>query len=224
MSDTLHAASTAAIAARPHCLRQPTAIDPPAPATGRAGPRVVVISLNAFHWLRDLQHKAPAPRLDMRYYLEGVTRMLREHDPLRHAWLDHSRNAMFQHLAHIQQRHSTSEAADGPLRTAGRLEAGEGAPARTPQAPPSGPPEHRLTDCKALQLGEEAFQWLKGVQGTTRDPRIEFRYLLDGAFVLLQQRQDLLPAVVEHARQALAEHLEVLRATPVRPIHMEHKP
>jgi hypothetical protein len=61
-----------------------------------------------------------------------------------------------------------------------------------------------------LQISEATFQWLKGVQGTTRDPRIEIRYLVEGAVTLLTQQAAVPDAVVRHARRALQAHLAAL--------------
>jgi hypothetical protein len=156
--------------------------------------RVLLIGRSAFAWLRVLQERAPAPRLEMRYLIEGIVLLLIALEEIREPWL-------------------------AGAREAGRsLVATEGAQARTP-ASPSGNGRH--DDCKALQIGEASFLWLRGVQGLTRDPRLEIRYLVEGALALLQQRTDLLPEVVGHARQALSEHLSQLQQHPVEPFRME---
>jgi hypothetical protein len=187
--------------------------------------RVLLIGRSAFAWLRVLQERAPAPRLEMRYLIEGIVLLLIALEEIREPWLAGAREAMFQHMA--AQRQIAANRCDGPAERAAQeqfqgtgrsLVATEGAQARTP-ASPSGNGRH--DDCKALQIGEASFLWLRGVQGLTRDPRLEIRYLVEGALALLQQRTDLLPEVVGHARQALSEHLSQLQQHPVEPFRME---
>lgn len=78
-------------------------------------------------------------------------------------------------------------------------------------------------DCRSLLIGELAFQRLKLVQGTTRDPRLEMRSLVEGAVALLGQETDLHAAWVTQSRQALAEHLEQLRQQPLHTCQLEIK-
>lgn len=207
-------------------------------AEARRAPRVIVVGAAAFRWLKALQGRAPAPRVDMRYLLEGTVAVLQARPDVRQPWLQASLEVMYHHIAVRRQqaamgdhgrgqaatgsRHGRSASASG--EGAERVTAFEGAPARTQGTPyTTGHREMRNEDCKALQIGEARFQWLKGVQGTTRDPRIELRYLVEGALALLQQEDGLLPGVVENARHALAEHLALLQTEPVCPFHMEQQ-
>jgi hypothetical protein len=204
----------------------------------RRGPRVIVVGASAFRWLKALQGRAPAPRVDMRYLLEGTVAVLQARPDVRQSWLQRSLDAMYQHLAVRRQQEAMGDTGRGMTATGsrqgrsaaasdegtGRNAAFEGAAARTQGTPyTTGHREMRNEDCKALQIGEARFQWLKGVQGTTRDPRIELRYLVEGALALLQQEDGLLPGVVENARHALAEHLALLQTEPVCPFHMEQQ-
>lgn len=174
----------------------------------------------------------------MRYLLEGTVAVLQARPDVRQSWLQRSLDAMYQHLAVRRQQEAMGDTGRGMTATGsrqgrsaaaseegtGRNAAFEGAPARTQGTPyTTGHREMRIDDCKALQIGEARFQWLKGVQGTTRDPRIELRYLVEGALALLQQEDGLLPGVVENARHALAEHLALLQTEPVCPFHMEQQ-
>jgi hypothetical protein len=172
--------------------------------------RVLLVGRRHFRWLKTLQEHVPGPRLDLRYLLEGALAVLQGDEALRAHWLEAARAALLGQLA--QNESGTGR---GPA-------VAEGAQARTP-APPLAHVRNagRIEDCKALQVGEEAFLGLKRVQGTTRDPRLEMRYLVEGAVVLLQQRADLLPRVVGQARQALSGHLAQLQTQPVEPIRME---
>jgi hypothetical protein len=207
-------------------------------AEARRAPRVIVVGGSAFRWLKALQGIAPAPRVDMRYLLEGTVAVLQARPDVRQSWLQASLDVMYHHIAVRRQQAAMGESGRGMTAPGSRHGRGatasdegternaafEGAPARTQGTPyTTGHREMRNEDCKALQIGEAHFQWLKGVQGTTRDPRIELRYLVEGALALLQQEDSLLPGVVEHARHALAEHLALLQTEPVCPFHMEQQ-
>jgi hypothetical protein len=212
--------------------------------TGPRTHRVVLVAHASFDWLRGLQMRAPGPRLDLRYLVEGTLLLLQERPDLMPQWIDASREALLAQLipsvwgvgpgaaAHNEVECGDACVADaGTGRAAGASGhgAGEGhalaegggvamAPARTRRGSWG---RGRHGDCRALQIGEVAFRWLKGVQDSTFDPRLEMRCLLEGATALLQQRSDLLPLVVERARGALATHLAHLRDQTVPPISME---
>jgi hypothetical protein len=208
------------------------------PAGGRrdaagANVRVLFIGMSAFAWLKSMQERT-SPRLDMRYLIEGVLMTLQERPDLRGEWTDVAAEVNFAHLA--ARRAASQTQMVGALRaqrhdgeevsgTSGNLVAVQGAKARTSEAPAqaqqqaqaqaSHKPAHH-DDCKALQISDGGFQWLKGVQGTTRDPRLEIRFLMEGAFVLVQGSPMLLPKVIGHARQALAAHLAQLQNQPIQ--------
>lgn len=173
--------------------------------------RVLLIGVQAFTWLRLLQERAPGPRIDLRYFVEGVVEVLRTDESLHEAWLQCARQALVEHVA--------MRGAAARART-GRLLPADGAQART-----SGSTVNLAhhEDCKALQVGECAFQWLKTVQGTTRDPRLDMRYLVEGALALFHGRAEFLPLVLRHARRGLRDHLAQLEARPIEPISLEKR-
>ncbi|CAD5366883.1 conserved hypothetical protein [Rubrivivax sp. A210] len=171
--------------------------------------RVLLVGTPAFAWLRLLQERAPGPRVDLRYLIEGAILLLQARSDLHTDWIGHSREALVRHVAGRQ--------AIAPARTGRAPGPAEGAQARTSGASPS----HRHDDCKALQIGEAAFQWLKGKQGTTRDPRLDLRYLVEGALTLIGERAELLPQVVGLARRSLRDHLAELEHQSVEPFSLE---
>lgn len=176
--------------------------------TPRAAPRVLLVGNVCFSWLRRLQERAPAPRVDLRYLVEGAITMLQGNEQMHSSWMAHSRDALVAHVA----GNSTT-----PVSGTGRSTA-EGAKARTSGAPTG---HGRHDDCKALQISEPAFQWLKGKQGTTRDPRLDMRYLVEGALALLITNPEHLPQVVGLARRALRAHLAELETQTVEPFSLE---
>lgn len=183
--------------------------DFPARPPARAAHRVLLVGVASFAWLRKLQERAPGPRIDLRYLVEGAVVLLEGAPQLRQAWLAQSRLALVDHVAG-----NAGRATEGT----GRRQPAEGAAART-SASSVNPAHH--DDCKALQVGERAFQWLKGVQGTTRDPRLDMRYLVEGAVALLDREPSLLPRLLGHARRSLLEHLQQLDHQPIDPFTLE---
>jgi hypothetical protein len=181
----------------------------PVPRPQAPGHRVLLIGVAAFNWLRVLQERSPGPRIDMRYFIEGAVELLRTDETLGNEWMALSRQALVDHVA---GRGTAFKA-----RT-GRPMPADGAQARTSRG--SVNPAHH-EDCKALQVGEGAFQWLKAAQGTTRDPRLDMRYLVEGALSLLHERSELLPLVLGHARRSLREHLVQLETLPIEPFPLE---
>ena len=182
----------------------------------RADPRVVLVGKPAFQWLRRLQDSAPMPRMDMRYLVEGATEALRDAEPVIFArWIEHGHNAMFAHMASMKGQPSPTESGTGSVSGAA-----EGAHARNLGRHEQGHGK-RQADCKALQIGEPTFQWLKSVQRTS-EPRVGMRYLLEGAFVLIESQPELLQPVIGHARRALASHLCQLARQPIPSIHLEN--
>ena len=184
------------------------ASDAGARAAARNAPRVLLVGNTCFSWLRRLQERAPAPRVDLRYLVEGAVAMLQANDQTMDAWMAHSRQSLVHHVTG-----RNAGAGSGTVRAAH-----EGAQART-SGPPTGHGRH--DDCKALQVGEPAFQWLKGMQGTTRDPRLDIRYLVEGALALLNAHPELLPQVVSLARRSLREHLAELETHSIEPFSLE---
>lgn len=183
----------------------------------KAQHRVLLVGTRAFFWLRCLQAVAPGPRVDLRYLVEGVIAILREQGNLHPQWLRHATEALLAHVAYTAQ---AVHAVQGePISGTGRL-AAEGARARA-SGPSAG--RGRNEDCKALQIGEAAFLWLKDQQGTTRNPRLDLRYLVEGALALINERTECLPQVVQRARQSLRDHLAELEHQPIEPFTLEYK-
>lgn len=172
--------------------------------------RVILVGHAAFAWLRKLQERAPGPRIDLRYLVEGALGLLQEHQALHDRWLQHSRQAL---VSHVSGRGGSGNSGAGLTSVQA-----EGAKARTQGAPAS---RGRHDDCKALQIHETLFQWLKGLQGTTRDPRLDMRYLVEGAFALIGEQPDVLPRVVSLARRSLREHLAELEHKAIEPFSLE---
>lgn len=193
-----------------------------APRLTASSHRVLLIGVPAFNWLRLLQERSPGPRIDMRYFIEGAVELLRADDSLAEDWMRLSHQALVDHVAgrgaaarDMKTRTSRPQPAQ---EGTGRLTLADGAQARTSRGPLN--PGHH-DDCKALQVGEDAFQWLKAAQGTTRDPRLDMRYLVEGALALLHERRLLLPLVLGHARRSLREHLVLLETIPIEPFPLE---
>lgn len=181
----------------------------------RPAHRILLIGTESFVWLRRLQEKAPGPRVDLRYLIEGAITVLQADATLQPRWMELSRQAL---VSHVSGRHGASDRTSGTSGTGRGQPQAEGAHARASGASHG---HGRHDDCKALQIGEAAFEWLKGVQGTTRDPRLDIRYLVEGALALLQQHPDLLPVVVGHSRRSLCEHLVQLQQLPIQPFFLE---
>ena len=221
MPPTTSLAEARAIAATAHAEGSPAAARTTDPT------RVVLMDKATFDWLRRLQDKTPAPRLEMRYWIEGLLRLMQGNRPLQVRWLMASRRALSEHTR--LQALDDSDAPDlasldsfeqatrpGQLdqaeasRTAAPRWHSEGAAhhvaART-SGHPRQPAALRNPDCRALHVGESAYLWLKGVQDTTHDPRIDFRFLLQGAFALVRTDGALVADVISAARGALLEHL-----------------
>lgn len=203
--------------------------------------RNLLIGLEAFNALRGVQASAPTPRLDLRYLVEGSIELLGSDHTLFQRWLHASRVALARQLS---QDGKAGEGAQGSEGTGAALSArAEGcatdaitqvtaltqtewnlrnvgndrAPGRL--RPRNAP----RPDCRSLLIGELAFQRLKLVQGTTRDPRLEMRSLVEGAVALLGQETDLHAAWVTQSRQALSRHLEQLRQHPLHQCQLEIK-
>ncbi|MGM9489656.1 hypothetical protein [Ideonella sp. YS5] len=191
--------------------------------------RPVLIGLQAFGHLRGFQAAMPQPRLDMRYLVEGSIELLRAEPEARERWLQAARGELVRELADYRDGSGAAAARDpGDARVAaggtGGRTAAEGARtavhARAHGASRTGSVERN--GCKSLLLSAEAFHRLRAIQGTTRQPRLELRYLVDGAVALLHQDVASHAAWVQQARMALSMHLSYLQQQPV-PHHMEIK-
>jgi hypothetical protein len=199
----------------------------------------VLIGRQAFNRLRDLQSAMPQPRLDMRYLVEGSIELLRAQPDAQQCWLQAARDELARDLAgHAQGGQGAASQESGGVCAAacgtsglsgagagtGGHQAAEGARSstRTRARGASRAVNAEGNGCKSLLLSTEAFQRLRVIQGTTRHPRLELRYLVDGAVALLHQDVASRAAWVRQSRQALATHLAQLQQLPV-PNHMEIK-
>lgn len=199
----------------------------------------VLIGWQAFYRLRDLQSAMPQPRLDMRYLVEGSIELLRAQPGAQQRWLQAARDELARDLASHEQGGQGAAAQDSggvcaaACRTSGLSGAGAGtggrqaaegvrASARARARGASREASVEGNGCKSLLLSAEAFQRLRAIQGTTRHPRLELRYLVDGAIALLHQDVASHAEWVRQSRQALATHLAQLQQLPV-PNHMEIK-
>ncbi len=174
--------------------------------------RVILVSRVAFRRLKALQDSTAAPRLDFRYLILGLVGTLQQMtQPEQELWWAQAREAMFGCLAErmVQARTDTEETTDG---TGHCPQAAEGASARTQETRAVQAAGRHQPDCRALLVSEGTFQWLRSVQRTTGQPRIELRFLVEGALTLVQSRRELLTPVTGHARAALAAHLDQLTA------------
>jgi hypothetical protein len=162
--------------------------------------------------------------MDLRYWIEGMLERLRSKPKLHEAWQIAGRAALKGHLEAVGRGVAKGNldvvTSDGE-QDGGRHEVGvgtggeqaaEGAHARKTERTSDAKHDER----KALQIGDDCFQWLKRIQDSTQ-PRLEMRYLLEGATALLKDQPEHLPAVVSSARHALAKHMVQLKDEAVQP-------
>jgi hypothetical protein len=160
-----------------------------------SAPRSVVIGMGAFDALKLVQgmRVATPPRLDMRYLIEGAVGMLC-HQPdghLHEAWIEASTQALLDHASECK-----SSGARGSIREQAGSESERSAGG----------------DGRSIQIGEACFELLKTKQGTTRDPRLSIRYLVDGAIAVLSgQGARVQGTWIFLARRALQHHLSSLQ-------------
>jgi len=203
---------------------------------------MILIGLEAFGRLRGIQAVMPQPRLDMRYFVEGSIELLGAHPQTLQRWLRAARDELARELGGQTQgggerlaaqtggddycdatergdREVAASGAGGQLAAATGIDghqaierAEAAADARTHGAPTA--PNARRLDCKSLLLSPQAFERLRAIQGTTRHPRLELRYLVDGAVALLHEDTNSHAAWVQQSRQALAMHLSQLQNQP----------
>jgi hypothetical protein len=177
--------------------------------------RPVLIGIEAFRRLRGIQISMPQPRLDMRYLVEGSIDLLHAQPGAMQRWLKAARDELARDLRERADRDGGDAVTQEPgsaratgQGTGDQLGA-EGAEvhtfARVRGARRAWNAER--SNCKSLLLAHEVFQRLRAVQGTTRNPRLELIYLVDGAVALLHQDQASHAAWVRQSRQALASHL-----------------
>lgn len=174
--------------------------------------RSLLVGKDAFTALRAAQANGSGPRLDMRYLIEGAVALLSASQELRSAWIDAARGAF---TTHLQVPMDLGSESGTGVRA---RPAAEGASARTHGG---SAPSRRHADCRSLQVGESAFERLKAIQRTTHTPRLEMRYLVEGAVGLLRRRADQQAKWERHARQALIEHLSELQQLSLHHIHLE---
>jgi hypothetical protein len=174
---------------------------------GDPGARSLLVGLKTFNLLKRAQQRLPAPRLDMRYLVEGALVVGARKDN-KDAWMA----AALQALRH----HINSEPGTVAAATEGD---DEGAHARNQET--SSRDRAHNPNCKSLLIGEDAFTALKLLQTTTHSPRLEMRYLVEGAIALVHERDSLQAAWVQAARKVLHSHLTVLGTLPVQNFSLE---
>lgn len=159
--------------------------------------RSLLIHSAAFEQLRQFQHRASAPRLDMRYLVEGAIAMLaRSSDEMR--WIASSRECLVHALGRPGLRETADAACCVSEGSAHVVDRAHGAPAGANAKHP---------DCRSLLVGLVAFERLKAIQGNTREPRLEMRYLVEGAIALLTGDVTRHGDWIRQSRHALQGHL-----------------
>ncbi len=179
-------------------------------ASKRSDPtaRSLLVGLETFSLLKRAQERLPAPRLDMRYLVEGAL-VVGTHQDNKHAWLAAAHEALRLHVNSTSESGTVAALAEGE---------DEGAHARNQETSSRG--AHN-PGCKSLLIGEDAFTALKLLQTTTHSPRLEMRYLVEGAIALVLDRRSIQAAWVQAARQVLQSHLTVLGTLPVQNFSLE---
>lgn len=170
------------------------------PARARGPLRPVLVGADAFGQLKRLQALLPQPRLDMRYLVEGFVELLHQQPNEQQRWLAAARAELLRVLGATASGTGEEHLAEGTKAQA--VVRAHGAQAADARAQPG---------CKSLLIGLQAFRRLKAIQDITHHPRLELRYLIDGAIALLDQEQDLHTKWVQHSRQALLAHLSLLQ-------------
>lgn len=180
------------------------------PTSRQAGLRVrsVVLGAGAFAQLKGKQTSWPGPRLEMRYLVEGaITLLCDDHQPeLSQALVAQARGDLAQALK--------PNAADTTDSVGHRASvASEGATART-----HGPATQARGERRSLRIDHAAFVAMQAIQEQT-EPRLELRYLIDAGIAVLGRDAELERRWVQHARQALHQHLTqlLMQAPCVRP-------
>lgn len=217
--------------------------DAPLPLAQRmpqGGTRTVRIDAATFEWLRTFQLSAPAPRLDLRYHVEGILQALIDRDDLRPEWIRGATNALreslSQNAAHMESDRTPADIGSGhqsvaPIGTdrqtaadtggghsssaameTARCAANEGAKAQ-------GTDGHVLRrrqqgGARALHVSETAYLNLRRVQAMTLTPRLDFVYLIHGARSVVTRHQEMLPDLITSARLAMRVHLDQLTTSP----------
>lgn len=203
-ADLQRAANPVAVAAQPGALLGQA-------ASARQGTRTVVLGQQPFDDLRRVQVSVSTPRLDLRYILEGAITLLDLAPCVRLPWVVASRQVLGQHV-----RGTTLD--DGFRSGAGMASPGDAEGVARVAAQTHGEPQPtsvRHADARSLRIGEACFVQLKAIQATTHDPRLEMRFLIDGAVALLMSRADLHGDWLWQSRQALLVHLLALQHQPI---------
>jgi hypothetical protein len=173
------------------------------------GTRSLLVGLDSFTFLKEAQQRLPAPRMDMRYLVEGALEVVAQ-PPCEADWLQAAERALREQLGHMYFLRGTG---GGPAHAV------EGAPARTRD---TGSDERAYDPtCRSLLVGDDAFAALKLTQKRTHSPRLDMRYLIEGALALIRERACLQPSWVHAARKVLRTHLAALEAQPIEPFHLE---
>ncbi len=183
---------------------------PASTSTRRADPsaRSLLIGVGSFNLLKRSQERLPTPRLDMRYLVEGALFVCAKPE-VKGDWLRVAQAAL------RDQLNATTRSGTGTTSERGA----EGATARNQETSSRAKPFD--PSCKSLLLGEDAFTALKLLQNGTHSPRLEMRYLVEGAITFVHERASIQAAWVQAARQMLQTHLAVLEQQPVDPFFLE---
>lgn len=171
--------------------------------------RSLLVGLKTFNQLKRAQERLPAPRLDMRYLVEGAL-IVAADESNRDAWMVAAQQALRDHVNSTPERGTVAALEESD---------DEGAQARTQET--SSRTRAHNPNCKSLLIGEDAFTALKLLQNTTHSPRLEMRYLVEGAIALVHERRSTQAAWVQAARKVLQTHLSVLGTLPVQNFFLE---
>lgn len=176
---------------------------------GDASARSLLVGLKTFNLLKRAQERLPAPRMDMRYLVEGALVIGARQDN-KDAWMAAAHQALRDHVNSTTEQGTVAALAEGD---------DEGAQARNQDTSSRGRVHN--PNCKSLLIGEDAFTALRLLQTTTHSPRLEMRYLVEGAIALVHERHSIQVSWVQAARQVLHTHLSVLCTQPVQNFSLE---
>lgn len=194
---------------------------------------MILIGLEAYSRLKRIQSEMREPRLEFRYIVEGSIELLCAQSHTLQRWLGAAREELKRDLgehsaeACVRQAAQDSRVAVEAANDGGAdgLAAGvgditvvasrtDGHPAIEGAVASAEARAHmrhvsntRRSDCKSVLLSRQAFDRLRAIQGRTQHPRLELRYLVDGAIALLHEDVAFRAAWVQQSRQALSAHL-----------------
>ena len=194
---------------------------------------LVLVGIDAFNLLKRVQSEMREPRLEFRYIVEGSIELLCAQSHNLQRWLSAAREALKRDLGGYAAVACVQASANQPCEAIEAVRDGgthgfasgagditvaatrtdghpvvEGAVASAEaRAHAQLASTTRRTDCKSILLSRQAFDHLRAIQGRTQHPRLELRYLVDGAITLLHEDVASHAAWVQQSRQALSAHL-----------------